>query len=49
MLTVKKFGAVLDLSIGGYVSALVGIVLAVLTITVFTPDIDLAGKWKSTK
>lgn len=44
MLTVKKFGAVLDLSIGGYVSALIGLILAVLTIVVFPPDIDLAGK-----
>ena len=45
MLTVKKFGAMFDLSIGGYVSALVGIVLAILAIVVFPPDIDLQGKF----
>lgn len=46
MLTVKKFGTVLDLSVGGYVSAFLGIIFAVLTILVFPPDIDLAGKLK---
>lgn len=45
MLTVKKFGLMFDLSIGGYVSALVGIVMAILAIKVFPPDIDLAGKF----
>jgi hypothetical protein len=44
MLTVKKFGALFNLSIGGYASALVGLVLAIVTIFVFPPDIDLAGK-----
>lgn len=44
MLTVKKFGALFNLSIGGYAAALVGIVLAVLTIVVFPPDMDLSGK-----
>lgn len=45
MLTVKKFGAVLDLSIGGYAAAVVGIILALLTIVVFPPDMDLQGKF----
>jgi hypothetical protein len=44
MLTVKKFAAVLNLSIGGYIAALIGFILAILTIVVFPPDIDLAGK-----
>lgn len=44
MLTVKKFGAVFNLSIGGYAAALIGLILAIITITVFPPDIDLAGK-----
>lgn len=43
MLTVKKFGAILDLSIGGYIASCIGLILAVLTILVFPPDIDLAG------
>lgn len=43
MLTVKKFGAVLDLSFGGYIAAFLGIIFAILTIGVFPPDIDLAG------
>ncbi|KAG5677516.1 hypothetical protein PVAND_007271 [Polypedilum vanderplanki] len=42
MLTVKKFGALFNLSIGGYFAAFVGIIFAVLTIFVFCPDIDLA-------
>lgn len=46
MLTVKKFGAYLDLSIGGYIAALIGIIFAILAITVFPPDIDLAGNKK---
>ena len=33
-----------NLSIGGYAAALIGILLAILTITVFPPDMDLAGK-----
>lgn len=45
MLTVKKFGLAFDLSIGGYVSAAVGLVIAFLAIIVFPPDIDLAGKF----
>jgi hypothetical protein len=45
MLTVKKFGLMFDLSIGGYVSAFVGLVIALLAIVVFPPDIDLAGKF----
>jgi len=44
MLTVKKFGAAFNLSYGGYFSALVGLVIAVVTIVVIPPDIDLAGK-----
>lgn len=44
MLTVKKFGAMFDLSIGGYIAGLAGLVLAALTIIVFPPDMDLAGK-----
>lgn len=44
MLTVKKFGAVLDLSIGGYASGVVGLIVALLTILVFPPDLDLQGK-----
>lgn len=43
MLTVKKFGTVFNLSYGGYVAAMVGIALAVLTIIVFPPDMDLSG------
>lgn len=50
MLTVKKFGAHFNLTIGGYVAALLGLILAILTICEFPPDIDLAGKcwicWK---
>lgn len=46
MLTVKKFGTVFDLSIGGYASAVIGIILALLTIIKFPPDIDLQGKFK---
>lgn len=42
MLTVKKFGALLDLSYGGYISALLGIAFAIVTIRVIPPDIDLA-------
>jgi len=41
MLTVKKFGAAFNLSTGGYVAGLLGIVLAILTIIVFPPDMDL--------
>jgi len=41
MLTVKKFGAVFNLSTGGYVAGLIGIIIAILTITVFPPDMDL--------
>lgn len=44
MLTVKKFGAMFDLSIGGYVAGVIGIILALLTIIVFPPDMDLQGK-----
>lgn len=44
MLTVKKFGVVFDLSIGGYIAAVLGLILAILTIQVFPPDNDLAGK-----
>lgn len=44
MLTVKKFGAVLDLSIGGYIAAAIGLLFAFITIVVLPPDIDLAGK-----
>ena len=44
MLTVKKFGAAFNLSYGGYFAALVGIIIAVVTIVVIPPDIDLAGK-----
>lgn len=42
MLTVKKFGAAFNLSYGGYFAALVGLVIAVVTIVVIPPDIDLA-------
>lgn len=45
MLTVKKFGAMFNLSIGGYVAGIVGILLALLTIIVFPPDMDLQGKF----
>lgn len=48
MLTVKKFGAMFNLSIGGYAAGLVGIIVALLTIVVFPPDMDLQGKSHST-
>jgi hypothetical protein len=44
MLTVKKFGAAFNLSYGGYFAALVGLAIAIVTIVVIPPDIDLAGK-----
>lgn len=44
MLTVKKFGAMFNLSIGGYAAGVVGIIVALLTIVVFPPDMDLQGK-----
>lgn len=44
MLTVKKFGATFNLSTGGYVAGLVGIIFALLTILVFPPDMDLQGR-----
>lgn len=46
MLTVKKFGLVFDLSIGGYVSAFVGFIISLFAIVVFPPDIDLSGKFR---
>lgn len=45
MLTVKKFGGFLDLSFGGYIASLIGLIIATLTILVFPPDIDLAGEF----
>lgn len=45
MLTVKKFGAVFNLPIGGYAAGVVGLLLALLTILVFPPDMDLQGKF----
>lgn len=44
MLTVKKFAAMFNLSYGGYASAIIGVILAVLAIVVFPPDMDLQGK-----
>lgn len=44
MLTVKKFAAMFNLSYGGYASAVIGVILAVLAIIVFPPDMDLQGK-----
>lgn len=44
MLTVKKFGAMFPLSIGGYVAGFAGVIFALLTILVFPPDMDLQGK-----
>lgn len=44
MLTVKKFAALFNLSYGGYAAAVIGIFLALLTILVFPPDMDLQGK-----
>lgn len=45
MLTVKKFGAVFNLPVGGYIAGLLGLILALLAIIVFPPDIDLQGKF----
>lgn len=45
MLTVKKFGAVFNLPAGGYAAGIVGIILALLAIIVFPPDMDLQGKF----
>jgi hypothetical protein len=47
MLTVKKFGAIFNLSYGGYFAAIIGIILAIVTIVVIPPDIDLAGMCSS--
>lgn len=44
MLTVKKFAALFNLSYGGYAAAVIGVILALLAIVVFPPDMDLQGK-----
>lgn len=38
MLTVKKFANVFDLTLGGYFSGFIGIILALLTILELPPD-----------
>lgn len=45
MLTVKKFGAMFNLAIGGYAAGVAGLILSLLAITVFPPDLDLQGKF----